>query len=75
MFSLMQQNSATDRLVILSGAAALMDTGVGLTINMALDHRRAGELLFGIRLLLGFPMFLLDLRIKNSLPFVSHPCV
>jgi hypothetical protein len=69
MFSLMQQKSATDRLVILSGVAALLDTGIGLIINMALDHGRAVENLFGISLLLGFPMFLLDLRLKKQFAF------
>ena len=69
MFSLMQQKSATDRLVILSGAAALLDTGIGLIINMALDHSRAFDNLFGISLLLGFPMFLLDLRLKKQFAF------
>jgi hypothetical protein len=61
MFSLMQQKTGIDRLVILSGWAALLDTGMGIMINMALDHGRVFDNLFGLSLLLGFPMFLLDL--------------
>jgi hypothetical protein len=69
MFSLMQQKSGIDRLVILSGWAALLDTGIGIVINMALDHSRAFDNLFGISLLLGFPMFLLDLRLKRKFAY------
>ena len=69
MFSLMQQKSGTDRLVILSGWAALLDSGMGLIINMALDHSRAFDNLFGISLLLGFPMFLLDLWLGKRFAF------
>ena len=61
MFSLMEQKSRTDRLVILSGWAALLDTGVGILINIGLDHGRVFDNLFGLVLLLGFPIFVLDL--------------
>jgi hypothetical protein len=69
VFSLMQEKSAINWLLILSGAAALLDTGMGLIINMALDHSRAFDNLFGISLLLGFPMFLLDLWLGKRFAF------
>ena len=68
MFSLMEQKDrSSDRLVVLSGVAALLDTLVGVMINLALDPSRTFDLVFGISLLLGFPSYLLDLWLKKSL--------
>ena len=71
MFSLLPQMQQKDRsgdwLVVLSGVAAALDTLMGLMINMGLDPRRAGDLLFGISLVLGFPSYLLDLRSKKRI--------
>jgi hypothetical protein len=70
MFSLMEQKDrSSDRLVILSGVAALLDTLIGLMINLALDQRKIFDLVSGISLLLGFPSYLLDLRLKKKFAF------
>jgi hypothetical protein len=72
MFSLMdqkdrleQRNRWSHSLLILGGAAALLDTVIGVIINLALDHSRSYDNLLGISLVLGFPMYLLDVRLKK----------
>ena len=71
MFSLMEQKDrSSDRLVVLSGVAALLDTLVGVMINLALDPSRTFDLVFGISLLLGFPSYLLDLWLKRKFAYV-----
>ena len=73
MFSLLQQMQEKDRsgdpLVTLSGVAAALDTLMGIIINLALDPSRAFDLVFGFSLLLGFPSYLLDRRLKKRFAF------
>ena len=72
MFSLMDYNHekrSTNKLIVLSGVAALLDTAIGGIICLALDLSRPLDLLLGISLVLGFPLFLLDLRLKRRFAF------
>jgi hypothetical protein len=75
MFTLIDyknENRSSDKLVILSGLAAFLDTTIGVVINLGLlafGMRQPLELLWGISLLLGFPMFLLDLRLNQRFAF------
>jgi hypothetical protein len=55
--------------VVLSGVAALLDTVFGCIINLGLDLSQTWDLVFGISLVLGFPMYLLDLRLKKRIAF------
>jgi hypothetical protein len=63
------KGNSIDWLVALSGVAALLDTIIGTMINLGLDHSRARDLAFGISLVLGFPMYLLDLYFKKRFAF------
>jgi hypothetical protein len=63
------KNRLNHSLVILSGVAALLDTIVGVLINLGLDPSRSIDRVFGISLLLGFPMYLLDLWLKKRFAF------
>jgi hypothetical protein len=68
-FLIEQKNRSSDSLVVLSGVAALLDTVIGAMINLGLDLSRTYELVFGISLVLGFPMYLLDLWLKKRYAF------
>jgi hypothetical protein len=56
-------------LLVLSGVAALLDTVIGVIINLALDHSRPYDNLLGISLVLGLPMYWLDVRLKKRFVF------
>jgi hypothetical protein len=56
-------------LLILGGVAALLDTVMGVIIDLALDHSRPYDNLLGISLVLGLPMYLLDARLKKRFVF------
>jgi hypothetical protein len=47
----------------------LLDTVIGVIINLALDHSRPYYNLLGISLVLGLPMYLLDVRLKKRFVF------
>lgn len=56
-----------DSLAIVGGFVALLDTAVGGIVLLGLDLSRTNELVFGVSLVLGMPMYLLDLWINNRL--------
>jgi len=58
-----------DFLAILAGFAALLDTLVGVIVLLGLDLWRPNELVFGISLLLGLPMYLLDIWFDRRIAF------
>jgi hypothetical protein len=47
----------------------LLDTVIGVIINLALDHSRPYYNLLGISPVLGLPMYLLDVRLKKRFVF------
>jgi hypothetical protein len=47
----------------------LLGTVIGVIINLALDHSRPYYNLLGISLVLGLPMYLLDVRLKKRFVF------
>lgn len=70
MSSLIEKNNRWNHsLVFMSGVAALLDTVVGVMINLGLDPSRTYDLVFGSTLVLGFPMYLLDLWLKKRFAF------
>jgi hypothetical protein len=70
MFSLIEhKNRLSHALLILGGVAALLDTVIGLIINLGLDHSRPYDNLLGISFVLGLPMYLLDVRLKKRFVF------
>lgn len=64
-----QRQRSIHPLLVLSGIAALMDTVIGVIINLALDHSRPYDNLLGISLVLGLPMYWLDVRLKKRFAF------
>jgi hypothetical protein len=53
-----------DSLTLLGGFVMLLDTAVGGIVLLGLDLSRTNELVFGVSLVLGMPMYLLDLWIN-----------
>jgi hypothetical protein len=59
--------SRIDSLALLAGFVVLLDTALGGIVLLGLDLRRADELVFGVSLVLGLPMYLLDLWIDKRI--------
>jgi hypothetical protein len=62
-------NHSINPLVAIGGVAALVDTLMGVIINMVLERNSAHEMVFGISLLLGLPLYLLELRLNQRFAY------